>query len=57
MGGWWGEYSFRCQPVDHSASASATRVSSLLSCETRQWPIRVQQTIAACMGHCSILVL
>lgn len=28
MGGWWGEYSFRCQPVDNSGSASATRVSS-----------------------------
>lgn len=33
MGGWWGEYSFRCQPVDHSASPTATRVSSLLSCQ------------------------
>ncbi|XP_031633497.1 elongation of very long chain fatty acids protein AAEL008004-like isoform X2 [Contarinia nasturtii] len=26
MGGWWGEYSFRCQPVDHSASPTATRM-------------------------------
>uniref|UniRef100_A0A1B6FPY0 Elongation of very long chain fatty acids protein n=2 Tax=Cuerna arida TaxID=1464854 RepID=A0A1B6FPY0_9HEMI len=29
MGGWWGEYSFRCQPVDYSNSSSATRVSHL----------------------------
>lgn len=27
MGGWWGEYSFRCQPVDHSTSGRAMRVS------------------------------
>lgn len=27
MGGWWGEYSFRCQPVDHSTSGQAMRVS------------------------------
>jgi hypothetical protein len=26
MGGWWGEYSFRCQPVDYSNSASANRM-------------------------------
>ncbi|XP_054274145.1 elongation of very long chain fatty acids protein AAEL008004-like isoform X2 [Macrosteles quadrilineatus] len=26
MGGWWGEYSFRCQPVDYSNSPSATRM-------------------------------
>lgn len=26
MGGWWGEYSLRCQPVDYSDSPSATRV-------------------------------
>jgi len=26
MGGWWGEYSFRCQPVDNSASPTATRM-------------------------------
>lgn len=29
MGGWWGSYSFRCQPVDYSPSATATRVSAL----------------------------
>lgn len=28
MGGWWGDYSFRCQPVDHSTSGRAMRVSS-----------------------------
>lgn len=28
MGGWWGEYSFRCQPVDHSTNPTATRVSA-----------------------------
>ncbi|XP_055321833.1 elongation of very long chain fatty acids protein AAEL008004-like isoform X1 [Sitodiplosis mosellana] len=27
MGGWWGEYSFRCQPVDHSSSPTATRIA------------------------------
>lgn len=27
MGGWWGEYSFRCQPVDRSSNPTATRVS------------------------------
>uniref|UniRef100_A0A1B0DF37 Elongation of very long chain fatty acids protein n=1 Tax=Phlebotomus papatasi TaxID=29031 RepID=A0A1B0DF37_PHLPP len=27
MGGWWGEYSFKCQPVDYSDSPSAKRVS------------------------------
>lgn len=27
MGGWWGEYSFRCQPVDYSDSPTAIRVS------------------------------
>ncbi|XP_034241931.1 elongation of very long chain fatty acids protein AAEL008004 isoform X2 [Thrips palmi] len=26
MGGWWGEYSLRCQPVDYSDSPSATRM-------------------------------
>ncbi|CRK95430.1 CLUMA_CG008727, isoform B, partial [Clunio marinus] len=26
MGGWWGEYSFRCQPVDHSTSGRAMRI-------------------------------
>lgn len=31
MGGWWGDYSFRCQPVDHSTSGRAMRVSSLLN--------------------------
>ena len=30
MGGWWGDYSFRCQPVDHSTSGRAMRVSSLM---------------------------
>lgn len=30
MGGWWGEYSFRCQPIDHSSSPTATRVSCRL---------------------------
>lgn len=29
MGGWWGEYSFKCQPVDYSDSATATRVSAV----------------------------
>lgn len=29
MGGWWGQYSFRCQPVDYSPSSTATRVSAL----------------------------
>lgn len=28
MGGWWGEYSFRCQPVDYSENPTAIRVSS-----------------------------
>lgn len=27
MGGWWGEYSFRCQPVDHGTTGRAMRVS------------------------------
>lgn len=31
MGGWWGEYSFRCQPVDKTSSPTATRVSSCRS--------------------------
>ncbi|XP_033326289.1 very long chain fatty acid elongase AAEL008004 isoform X2 [Megalopta genalis] len=26
MGGWWGEYSFRCQPVDYSDSPTAIRM-------------------------------
>lgn len=26
MGGWWGAYSFRCQPVDHSTSGMAMRM-------------------------------
>ncbi|XP_075236419.1 very long chain fatty acid elongase AAEL008004-like isoform X2 [Lycorma delicatula] len=26
MGGWWGEYSLRCQPVDHSHSPTAMRM-------------------------------
>lgn len=30
MGGWWRDYSFRCQPVDHSTSGRAMRVSLLL---------------------------
>lgn len=28
MGGWWGEYSYRCQPVDYTNSPSANRVSA-----------------------------
>lgn len=31
MGGWWGDYSFRCQPVDYSNSPTATRVSGQIS--------------------------
>ncbi|XP_011301940.1 elongation of very long chain fatty acids protein AAEL008004 [Fopius arisanus] len=27
MGGWWGHYSFRCQPVDYSNSPTAIRIS------------------------------
>lgn len=27
MGGWWGTYSFRCQPVDHGTTGQAMRVS------------------------------
>ena len=27
MGGWWGQYSFRCQPVDYSNNPTALRVS------------------------------
>ena len=27
MGGWLHEYSFQCQPVDHSTSGRAMRVS------------------------------
>lgn len=30
MGGWWNEYSFRCQPVDHSKTGTAMRVSARL---------------------------
>ncbi|XP_017867595.1 PREDICTED: elongation of very long chain fatty acids protein AAEL008004 isoform X3 [Drosophila arizonae] len=26
MGGWWGSYSFRCQPVDYSDSATSRRI-------------------------------
>ncbi|XP_041766402.1 elongation of very long chain fatty acids protein AAEL008004 isoform X2 [Anopheles merus] len=26
MGGWWGEYSFRCQPVDHGTTGRAMRM-------------------------------
>uniref|UniRef100_A0A182PLE4 Elongation of very long chain fatty acids protein n=1 Tax=Anopheles epiroticus TaxID=199890 RepID=A0A182PLE4_9DIPT len=26
MGGWWGEYSFRCQPVDHGTTGRAMRI-------------------------------
>lgn len=28
MSGWWGSYSFRCQPVDYSNDPMALRVSS-----------------------------
>jgi len=28
MGGWWNQYSFRCQPVDYSNSPTAIRVSA-----------------------------
>jgi elongation of very long chain fatty acids protein 7 len=28
MSGWWGSYSFRCQPVDYSDSPMALRVST-----------------------------
>lgn len=27
MSGWWGSYSFRCQPVDYSNNPMALRVS------------------------------
>lgn len=27
MGGWWGQYSFKCQPVDYTDNATANRVS------------------------------
>ena len=27
MGGWWGQYSFRCQPVDYTDNPTAIRVS------------------------------
>nr|KAF7433890.1 hypothetical protein H0235_002081 [Vespula pensylvanica] len=26
MGGWWGHYSFRCQPVDYSNSPTAIKI-------------------------------
>ncbi|XP_046742153.1 elongation of very long chain fatty acids protein AAEL008004-like isoform X1 [Diprion similis] len=26
MGGWWGQYSFRCQPVDYTESSTAIRI-------------------------------
>lgn len=29
MGGWWRQYSFRCQPVDYTRSHSAVRVSKI----------------------------
>lgn len=35
MGGWWGDYSFRCQPVDHSTSGRAMRVSLLFEEPTK----------------------
>lgn len=40
MGGWWGEYSFRCQPVDHGTTGRAMRVSV-----AEATPTHVQPTI------------
>lgn len=40
MGGWWGEYSFRCQPVDHGTTGRAMRVSV-----AEATPTQVQPTI------------
>lgn len=31
MGGWWGEYNFRCQPVDYTNSDTANRVSFMMT--------------------------
>ena len=49
MGGWWSQYSFRCQPVDYSNSPTAIRVSKFVftSQETCSRRTTIDQRIIA----------
>lgn len=39
MGGWWDQYSFRCQPVDYSNNPTAVRVSLVIRNFLCRWII------------------